>query len=285
MKDNNLITMIKGMIVGGTMMVPGVSGGSMAMILGIYERLVTSVSSFRKDKRACFLFLALFSIGGGAGMIIFANPLLHLIESYPKPMLYFFLGAVAGGIPLIYKQAEVTQFSWKVPMYICVGLIIVLLFSALPTGASQSEMGAGVISFLLLVFAGFIAAVALVLPGISVSYLLLLMGLYDETMRAIGEFYLPFLVPLGIGLLLGIVMTTKILERAMKKYPQPTYLIILGFVLGSVVEVFPGLPGGREFILCFVMSVVGYGIIRMISRKEMNGIRWKEKIYEKTETA
>lgn len=280
MKDNNLITMLKGMIVGGTMMVPGVSGGSMAMILGIYERLVTSVSSFMKDKRASFLFLAFFSIGGGAGMIIFANPLLHLIESYPKPMLYFFLGAVAGGVPLIYKQAEVSQFSWKVPMYICVGLIIVLLFSAVPTGASQSQMGAGAISFLLLVFAGVIAAVALVLPGISVSYLLLLMGLYDETMRAIGEFYLPFLVPLGIGLLLGIVMTTKILERAMKKYPQPTYLIILGFVLGSIAEVFPGVPRGDELMFCAVMLILGYGIIRLISWKEMKSLQWKENMYE-----
>lgn len=268
----NLFTVLKGMIVGGTMLVPGVSGGSMAMILGIYDKLVSSVSSFRKHKRESFFFLALFSIGGGLGMLLFANPLLSLIERYPMPMLYFFLGAVAGGVPLIFKQAEIKSFSWKVPLYITVGLLVVALFAILPAGAFQSEMEAGVISFLLLMLTGFIAAVALVLPGISVSYLLLIMGLYDETMRAISEFFLPFLVPLGIGLLLGIVLTTKVLEHAMTKYPQPTYLIILGFVIGSMAEVFPGIPTGPELLPSLLMLAAGFCAIRLLSWKEINRI-------------
>lgn len=268
----NLFTVLKGMIVGGTMLVPGVSGGSMAMILGVYDKLVSSVSSFRKHKRESFFFLALFSLGGGLGMLLFANPLLSLIERYPMPMLYFFLGAVAGGVPLIFKQAEIKSFSWKVPLYITVGLLVVALFSILPTGAFQSEMEAGIISFLLLMLAGFIAAVALVLPGISVSYLLLIMGLYDETMRAISDFYLPFLVPLGIGLLLGIVLTTKVLERAMTKHPQPTYLIILGFVIGSMAEVFPGIPTGPELLLSLFMLAAGFCAIRLLSWKETKRI-------------
>lgn len=254
------------------MLVPGVSGGSMAMILGVYDKLVSSVSSFRKHKRESFFFLALFSLGGGLGMLLFANPLLSLIERYPMPMLYFFLGAVAGGVPLIFKQAEIKSFSWKVPLYITVGLLVVALFSILPTGAFQSEMEAGIISFLLLMLAGFIAAVALVLPGISVSYLLLIMGLYDETMRAISDFYLPFLVPLGIGLLLGIVLTTKVLERAMTKHPQPTYLIILGFVIGSMAEVFPGIPTGPELLLSLFMLAAGFSAIRLLSWKETKRI-------------
>lgn len=264
----NLFTLLKGTIVGGTMLVPGVSGGSMAMILGIYDKLVSSVSSFRRHKKESFFFLALFSLGGGLGMLLFAKPLLSLIETYPMPMLYFFLGAVAGGVPLILEQARVKRFSWEVPIYIMVGLLVVTLFSLLPTGAFQSEMETGVISFLLLMLAGFIAAVALVLPGISVSYLLLLMGLYDETMRAISEFHLPFLIPLGVGLILGIVLTTKILESAMTKYPQPTYLIILGFVLGSIAEIFPGIPGGMELFLCLGMLAAGFFVIRMLSRKQ-----------------
>mgnify|MGYP005776197081 FL=1 len=90
MKQNKLESFLKGMIIGGTMLVPGVSGGSMAMILGIYSRLVSSVSSFTKDKKGNFLFLVIFSLGGGTGMLLFARPLLSLIERYPMPMLYFF---------------------------------------------------------------------------------------------------------------------------------------------------------------------------------------------------
>lgn len=266
-KNNNLTVIFKGMIVGGTMLVPGVSGGSMAMILGIYDKLITSVSSFMKNKKKNFLFILLFSAGGGLGMFLFANPLLSLIERYPMPMIYFFIGAVAGGVPLIYSQAKLKSFSFKVPLYIAVGILAVFLIDMIPTGTFQSEVNAGIKGFILLAAAGFIAAVALVLPGISVSYLLLIMGLYDETMRAISDLYMPFLIPLGVGLLLGILLTTKCLEKAMTKHPQSTYLIILGFVLGSMAEVFPGVAKGTELFICILTLAAGFCIIRFLSLK------------------
>ena len=264
-KHTYLTAVPKGMIVGGTMLVPGVSGGSMAMILGVYDRLVSSVSSFMKHKKESLAFLSLFSLGGGLGMILFARPLLALIERYPVPARYFFLGAVAGGVTLIVRKAEVRRFSWKALFFPAAGLSVVFLFSVIPTGIFQPEATAGPAGFLMLTAAGILAAAALVLPGISVSYLLLLIGLYDETMRAISEFYLPFLVPLGIGLLLGIILTTKLLEHAMTAHPQPTYLMILGFILGSMAEVFPGIPSGSGLLLCAAMLAAGFFIIRLLS--------------------
>ncbi len=83
MKENWLKIFLKGLCVGGTMLVPGVSGGSMAMILGIYDKLITSVSSFFACKKRNALFLLLFALGGGAGMLLFANPLLYLLQRYP----------------------------------------------------------------------------------------------------------------------------------------------------------------------------------------------------------
>lgn len=268
MMIDKLMTFLKGFIIGGTMLVPGVSGGSMAMILGIYQRLVSAVSSFFKNKRENFFFLFLFAIGGGAGMLLISKPILHLLETYPMPMLYSFMGAVAGGVPLILRQAKIKKFTWKVPLYTAIGLLIVLLIPFLPTGGVQTEMEAGLLSILLLALTGFVAAAALVLPGISVSYLLLLMGLYDETMRAISKLYLPFLIPLGVGLILGIILTTKLLDRAMSSHPQPTYLIILGFIIASVAEIYPGLPEGvAELILCFFMLCAGYALVSLLSRK------------------
>ena len=116
--------------------------------------------------------------------------------------------------------------------------------------------------------AGFVAAVALVLPGISVSYLLLMMGLYDTTMQAISQLQFSFLIPLGIGLILGVLLTTKVLEKAMTRYPQATYLIILGFVFGSIVEIFPGVPLWPEILLCIVTLAAGFFIIQLLARKE-----------------
>ena len=268
-EENKLFLAFKGFIVGGTMLVPGMSGGSMAMILGIYDKLVSAVSSFLKHKRASLIFLGVFCLGAGVGMLLLAKPLLALIERFPMPMMYFFLGAVAGGVPLVFREARIRRVTWRAPVYIAIGLAVVYLFTLLPSGGDQSEMEAGLVSALLLLVSGLIAAVGLVLPGISVSYLLLLMGLYDETMRAIGELYFPFLIPFGVGLLLGIVLTTKALEHAMTVHPGPTYLIILGFVLGSMVEVFPGIPGGwPERLLCLVTLAAGFGAIWLLSWKE-----------------
>ena len=95
-------------------------------------------------------------------------------------------------------------------------------------------------------------------------YLLLLLGIYDRTLNAISSLDIGYLIPLGVGLILGVIATTKVLEYAMKKYPQPTYLIILGFVVGSVAEVYPGLPDGIEWVICIVTLLAGFGIIRYI---------------------
>lgn len=253
----------------GTMLVPGVSGGSMAMILGIYDRLITSVSSFTRRKKENLAFLIIFSLSGILGILLFASPLLRLIERYPMPMLYFFLGAVAGGIPLIIKQSGVQKVSWRSALYLILGLMTVSLFALIPSSGSQSEMTAGPAGFFLLMAAGFIAAAALVLPGISVSYLLLLMGIYDEMMRAVSEFYLPFLLPLGAGLILGIVLITKALEYALTRRPHPTYFIILGFIIGSMAEIFPGIPSGSELLLCALTLTAGFLAIWSLSRIEM----------------
>lgn len=262
----DLHTLLKGAIIGGTMLVPGVSGGSMAMILGIYDKLISSISSFHRHKRESFLFLMFFSLSSGMGMLLFANPLFLLIEKHPMPLHYFFMGTVFGGIPLIFKQAEVKRISGKVLLYILVGTLIVILLTFIPAGNFQAKTASVFLSNMLIIAAGFIAAVALVLPGISVSYMLLILGLYDETMRAISVLDLSFLIPLFVGLLIGIILTTKMLEHAMTKHPQPTYLIILGFIIGSIEELFPGMPTTSTWLLCLIMLLAGFTVIRLITR-------------------
>lgn len=264
----HIISFLKGLLIGGTMMVPGASGGTMAIILGIYDKLVHAVSSFMKNKKENFLFLLIFAAGGALGAFLFANPLLKLIERYPMPTLYFFMGAVLGGVPLLIKQSQVKKFTWKIPVYILIGAAVVVLFALIPTGTFQFNADRGIDTYLYLGLAGFVAAVALVLPGISVSYLLLMMGLYDTTMQAISQLQFSFLIPLGIGLILGVLLTTKVLEKAMTRYPQATYLIILGFVFGSIAEIFPGIPQWPEFLLCIVTLAAGFFIIQLLAWKE-----------------
>lgn len=264
MNINKLYTAISGLIVGGTMLVPGVSGGSMAMILGVYDKLVSSVSSFFKHKKASILFLGLFALGASIGMVLFANPLGKLLELFPKPMSYFFIGAVAGGIPLIYKESQVTKFKTKHVLYILLGIAIVVLLDFLPEGLF-GDTHTGFMRYFMLFTAGFIAAIALILPGISVSYMFLVLGMYDNIMRAISKLDILYLLPLALGLGVGIILTTRILENMMKKFPHATYMIILGFLLGSLSETFPGVPVGFEWLICIVTLAAGFAVIFALS--------------------
>lgn len=265
MQKETFSTVLKGVCVGGSMTVPGVSGGSMAMILGIYDRLISSVSSLSKDFRGNLSFLLRFLLGSALGMALFAHPLLLLIQRYPRPMLFFFIGAVAGGVPMILQKAQVRSPGAQTVLCPLAGAACVLALSLLPEGLFQAQ--AGLAGLLLEVAAGAVAAVALVLPGISVSYMLLMMGLYDRVLQNIAAFNVPALLPLAAGLVLGILATTRTLERAMNQAPRPTYLLILGFVLGSVAEVFPGLPvGAAEWVICPLMAAGGYCAIDLIAR-------------------
>lgn len=257
--------MYKGLLIGATMLIPGVSGGSMAIILGIYDRLVAAVSSFTKNIKENLLLLLLFTLSAGAGMFLLAKPILVLWEMYPKAMGFFFMGAVAGGVPAIYKEAKVEKIKWRYAAYVLIGFLIAAVMTLPGINAVTTN---GQSSALYLFIAGIIAAVALVLPGISVSFLLLFMGLYNELMRAVSEMDVSFLLPLGLGILLGVVLVTRVLETAMKRYPKITYLLILGFVAGSLLEVFPGMPIGYEWIWCMSTAASGFYCIVSLAKAE-----------------
>ena len=259
------LTAAKGAVIGGTMLIPGVSGGSMAMMMGIYDRLIMAVSNFRNDAKKHFFFLLWFCIGAGLGMLVIARPLLHLLEVFPYPTQFFFIGAVVGCVPMIYRKAKVSGFSWHIPVYIAIGFAAVALFSLAP--AEHHGTAGQTMQPLYLLAAGAVAAAALILPGISVSYLLLMLNLYDSTMAAISGLQIMFLLPLLIGLCIGIVVTTKLLDRLMHRHPRATYLIILGFMLASVLEVFPGVPPVNQWLVCALAMLSGFFVIYLISRE------------------
>lgn len=266
--NKSISYLFKGMIIGATMLVPGVSGGTMAIILGIYDKMVSAVSSFMKDKRGNFIVLFLCAVGGCLGMFLFSKPLMLVIETYPMPSMFFFMGAVVGSVPLIFRMSKLKKFSVRGLFYVLIGVAFVLALAYIPVDTGETATRGGTAGMVFLLVAGLIAAAALILPGISVSFVLLVIGLYDETVTAISSMHLQYLLPLGAGLIIGILLITKILERAMESCPQPTCLIILGFVLGSITEVFPGVPSGKEILLCILTFVMGAACILLLSSRE-----------------
>ncbi len=269
MKKDSIVTILKGMWIGGTMTVPGISGGSMAMILGIYNRLISAVNNAIKFKKESILFLIKFLIGAAAGLVLFSKAVPYLLTQFPFPMHFFFIGCVAGGIPMIFRAAKVTKFSWKIVVYLLLGILLVSLIAMIPKGLFVSK--AGFLGILLQLAGGIIVAAALVLPGISVSHMLYMLGLYETVTEAVGNLDILSVLPLGIGVVLGILLTAKVMEKAMTKAPQFTYLVVLGFLFGSVPELFPVGVSANLFTIAvsLLMAVAGFFFVYLITKKEV----------------
>ena len=258
-----IITFFKGFLIGSTMIIPGISGGSMALILGIYDELIFAVSSFRENVKKNAVFLLLFSAGAGMGILVSSRPVSWLLEHYPMQTLYFFLGAVLGGIPAIEKKSGIKRISPDVLFYLILGFIIVFFIGRLPENFFTEFFH----SWFSLFVGGLLSTVALILPGISFSHFLLILGIYHDFLTSIYTIDLSFLAPLGAGLILGIVLFTKILGFWLEKYPKSAYLTILGFVLGSAISIFPGFPSLLEIVPCTFFTAGGFVSIYLISRK------------------
>ncbi len=262
-----ILTAVKGFIVGATMLVPGVSGGSMAMILGEYDELISSVSSFFKHKLKSLIFLLLFVGGAGLGMLLFAPQIEKMMDVFPVLASFFFMGVVVGGVPMMIRKAEVKKFTWRVIVYPVIGAVIVWLIAQIPADSISME-NTGFLGNLALVGMGFIAAIGLVLPGISVTYMFEVFGMYKGILNAINTREFLYLLPLVIGLALGIILTTKIIERLLTKYPTATYLMIFGFIIGSVPQILRGFPQGLDILWCILLFIAGFIAIYFLSSFE-----------------
>jgi len=229
---------LKGFIIGASMSVPGVSGGTMAILLGIYDRLISSISNFFKDVKGNFLFLFKFCAGAGLGIVLLARVISWLLDTFPLPVSFFFLGAVIGGIPTLYKKTAKSAIKFSSFVYFILGLVIVVSIGFIPAGNFNISSGTGFGHIIMLLITGIIIAIALVLPGISTSHMLLILGMYDSMLLAINEFDIVYVGVLCVATLIGIIITTKPIEWVMKKYPHQTYCMIIGFVLGSTFEIF-----------------------------------------------
>jgi putative membrane protein len=182
-------------------------------------------------------------------------------------MIYLFLGIILGGIPVLYERANIGKKKWTDWLSFVIGFSIILIMTVYNGTIVNLATSTGVLNFIFLILAGIIIAVALILPGISTSFMLLALGLYDVTLKAINNVELNYLVPIILGVGIGVIATTKILENFLTNKPRPTYMLILGFVLGSIIEVYPGLPNGFDIIFSIITFILGFILIRFMSKK------------------
>ena len=251
--------LIKGLVIGSTMTLPGVSGGSMAMVLGIYDRLLKHVSEITKYPKESLTFLLWFAAGAGSGAFLFSRGISWLLTTRAEGILcFFFLGAVSGGIPMILKSASVRCISGRELICILTGILTALLIALIPQGMFAPGTENTPMHLLFQLAGGFIIAVALVLPGISASQMLYMLGIYESTLKAISSLDILALLPLAVGGIMGTYLTARILEQLIKKHREATFLMILGFMLASLPELLPGHLAQENLLFCVMALAAGF---------------------------
>lgn len=236
---SRLRVILCGFITGSVMAVPGISGGSAAMVIGVYDDLLRAVSRCFSEPRRNIPLLLRFALGGILGLFLMAGAISWLLTTPAEvPVRFLFLGAVAGGIPAIFRKAGVRRLNASGLVLILSGAAAVLLLASFPEGLfTPGERGFA--DMALQFTGGVLLAAALVLPGISASHFLYMLGIYDAVMEKLSTLDLIPLLPLAAGTVLGIFLTARLIETLFQRHQAGTFLVILGFMLASLRELIP----------------------------------------------
>ena len=249
-----------GILLGIANLIPGVSGGTMAVILNIYDRIILALGI--KDIKKNISFLLPLVIGAIIGIFIFSKGITYLFENFNMTTNFSFIGLVIGSIPLIYNKVKFRRIEEKnwipflIALFFMIALSIIKLMLKANGGIFTIEELAFIPKMVWLYISATISTIGMILPGISGSFLMLLLGAYTVTLRAITEFDIIILLPVLLGVITGGMAGVVIVRNLIKEHPQALYLGIMGLMIGSVFSIYPGLTPDKEGIISIIAMVI-----------------------------
>ena len=269
-----------GVAMGVANIIPGVSGGTIAVVFGIYEQLMEALGNILTDKAKRWQYLKFLIIlfsGALISIISLARLLSWSFENYPLPTVYFFLGLIIGSIPVVIKSHPDMRPEFKRIISFLAGLIAVIILALMQHKSGGEASGVeilslGVSDYIYFIFSGTIAASAMIIPGVSGSFILILLGVYWIVLDALSGLtstlldsgFTPEMIEkisilgfLLIGIIIGIFICSKIMSWALKNYPSITMYLILGLIVGSIYQIFPGFTTDFQGLLAVITLVIG----------------------------
>lgn len=257
-KNNILKTLISGVIIGIGFIIPGVSGGILAVLLGVYDKIIYSISNFKEDilKNSGFLFVVM--TGVLIGSVLFSNVLIYLLETKEFAIKYIFMGLIIGGLPSLVKEIKshnkerINMKFLLIALILSVGLFIIEKSSIIKLDSNNLTVWN-------LIFAGLFYSSGKIIPGISGAALLMLLGIYEYLLGILANpLALSFneiisLLPFFVSFVISAILLVKTINYLLKKHYNKTYSAILGFVLGSILFIFPGFTFDLSGLLCLIL--------------------------------
>lgn len=270
---------LRGIAIGIAFIIPGFSGGSIAAILGIYEKLIGAIADIFSDFKNSIKTLFPIGLGMVIGIISLLFPLSWALESFPIPTVSLFVGLAIGGMPSINDNVRGKRITYKNLIAMIIPAVIVLAISFMPIGADKNLTSLSFGGYALLFLIGILGSSALVVPGISGSMLLLILGYYNPIVNLVTDHLLLgkdigiSILVLGItaiGIAVGFIGISAIMKFLLKNYPRATYFAIIGFIAGSIPTIYVStvkeagmtlktLPSSPlHWIMCVLLLAVGF---------------------------
>ncbi|OPZ15171.1 MAG: hypothetical protein BWZ06_00432 [Bacteroidetes bacterium ADurb.BinA261] len=273
------IRLIKGIIVGIGFILPGLSGGVLAVILGIYDRLIRFLSDLKKHFIENVLYFIPVIIGAAIGIVLFSILVEKAFGVYAAEFICLFIGFVAGTFPSLYKTAGKEGRSWRDMLIFLLSTAFIFLLM-IYGGQQFTEVSP---NLLIWAASGALIGLGVIVPGMSPSNFLIYFGLYDKMATGIKDFDFAVIIPLLIGFILCVLAFAKLAAYLFKRYYSEMYHFILGMVIGSSLAIFPTvvfpafapeqlaatrLSFGMAFFLCVVFFAIGTLISFLFSKVE-----------------
>lgn len=267
----------KGFLMGVVELIPGVSSGTMALLLGIYDQLLGAISRvISKHYKNAIIYLVPLVVGMGIAIITMSSVIDYLLRNHTIPTHWFFMGMVLGVVPMIIRLSNV-KVEFRIPHYILIisGIVLLAVMSLFSAEAPiLSDVSMGFNDLIKYFFSGALAASIMLLPGISGSLVLLIIGVYPVVIYAIKEFtslnfeVLPILISTGLGIAAGILLASRVISYLLRKYTYLMYAAIMGLLFGSTFAIYPGLPNDAlSWIVSVFVFVAGITISYILGRE------------------
>ncbi|MGO4888202.1 DUF368 domain-containing protein [Anaerobacillus sp. MEB173] len=261
-----------GILMGISDLIPGVSGGTIALILGIYQSFIASINGiFTKEWKKHIPFLLPLGIGIVITLVSLSRVIEWMLIEYHQPTYFFFLGLILGIIPMLLKDINYSQSFAKFHYFLLVLAAIVVAATVFIKGDDVT----GVMNeltwneYILLFFGGWLASSAMILPGISGSFMLLLLGIYPTVINALSTINIQVLLIVGSGIVIGLVLTSRFITFLLNHFRVGTYAVMIGFIAGSMVVIFPGIDSDISLLLASVLAgLVGFCSAYLLSAIE-----------------